>query len=341
MRCLFAALITAVAVIAPTSYQCLANDFTDEELKAAAAVRSLAIQAAAKKVTALEKAQKNAVLSDQRKEALEKVKQARREYNSIKNKSPEDFAAEARNQKADTPADEAKQLRDAVPDQARPRNNLQDRAEEIRQEREARMLAQAEAMKGLVVKWPYLKVWVPNKGTTVEYGVCDIRFNDLPPTQGFFQVGDETEAVLVESSDPTVVEPVKDERHIKGPDFFRFAKPGVATVTVRLGGYSVAQAIEVKDAPVAVGDQTSIVIEKMGLPSAKPSIYVRWPDAKEHDCFFYNPDAGKPFIGEHWFYSDYPGLVLSVTEGRVEKLGTNRGIKDHQIELKMREPKPE
>jgi hypothetical protein len=79
----------------------------------------------------------------------------------------------------------------------------------------------------------------------------------------------------------------------------------------------------------------------MGLPSAKPSIYVRWPDAEEHDCFFYKPDAGKPFIGEHWFYRDYPGLVLSISEGKVGKLGTNRGIKDHQIELKMREPKRE
>lgn len=309
-----------------------ADGFTEAELKAAALIKEKAINQAVSNIADLERQRSDLSPSadrEKKKQLTEQIVQAKSSLRALRNRAVKSFAEEAKQPKA------------AAPNRANPKNDLQDRVEEIRRQREANELAQAEAMKGLVVNWPYSTVWVPNKGTAVEFGVCDIRFNGLPPTQGFFRVGDETKAVLVESSDPTVAEPVKDERHINGPYYFRFAKSGVATVTVRLGAYSVAQAIEVKEAPIAVGDQTNIVIEKMGLPSAKPSIYVRWPDAEEHDCFFYKPQAGKPFIGEHWFYRDYPGLVLSITDGRVGQLGTNRKIKDHQIELKMPEPKPE
>ena len=350
MRYLIATLITAAIVIASTSLQCRANDFTDEELKAAAAAQSLAIQTAAKKVAVLEKARKSAGRPDAKKEALEKIKQAKREYNSIKNKSPEDFAAEARNRKADTAADDspedaaktnpfsnppmrAPQVREAP--SARPRT-----ADEIIADVDAKRKAKADAMRGLTVRFPYSRVWTPRDQKAMEIGLCEILFDGEPPTQGFFPVGDKTQEVVMESSDTQVIEPTRDPKHTVGPYYIVFGKPGKATITVRVGDYKVSHEMEVVMAPVAPGDQTDFVIREMGLPTHKTKVFVEWPNLERHDCFLYKPRPTEPFMGEHWWFEKSQDLILSIANGAVHDLGTNRKRTTNQIELRAEVPDP-
>jgi hypothetical protein len=93
-------IVFAVAMTFALSLHCYGDDFTEEELKAGKAARTDAIKTAADKVDALEKAHKQAATPNRKKEVAEEIKQAKKEYNEIKKKSPEDFAAEAKNPKA-------------------------------------------------------------------------------------------------------------------------------------------------------------------------------------------------------------------------------------------------
>jgi|GEM_PF-3063599 len=92
--------VFAVAMTIAFSVHCCGDDFTEEELKAGKAARADAIKAAADKVAALERAQKQTPELSRRNGVAEQIKQAKREYNEIKKKSPQDFAAEAKNPKA-------------------------------------------------------------------------------------------------------------------------------------------------------------------------------------------------------------------------------------------------
>jgi hypothetical protein len=349
MRCLFAALIAAVTVIFFTPLQCRANDFTDEELKAAAATKSLAIQGTAKKVADLERSHKASVRPDQKKELLEKIKQARREYNSIKKKSLEDFAAEARNPNANTAEEDSREdagekvfsdppMREPPASEgpsSRPRT-----VDEIIADVDARRKAKADAMRGLTVRFPYSRVWTPRDKKAVEIGLCEILFDGEPPTQGFFPVGSKTQEVVVESSDTQVIAPTRDPKHVVGPYYIVFGKPGKATITVRVGDYKVSHEMEVVMAPVAPGDQTDFVIREMGLPTHKTKVFVKWPNLERHDCFLYKPKPAEPFMGEHWWFEKSQDLILSIENGAVYDLGTNRNRTTNQIELRAEVPDP-
>lgn len=198
--------------------------------------------------------------------------------------------------------------------------------------------AKAKAMKGLTVRFPYSQVWIPRGGQSIEFGICTLLFDGNEPTQGFFKVGDQTCETTIESSNSDVVEPKKDEKHIAGPFYFVFKKPGKAKLTVRVGGYSVTHEMEVKEAPVAPGDPTDAAIKQLGLPSSNRKIFVEWPNAEFHDCFFYKPKAGDPFMGEHWMFADYRDLVLSIEDGKVADLGTNRKRTTNQKEFRVTKP---
>jgi hypothetical protein len=198
--------------------------------------------------------------------------------------------------------------------------------------------AKAEAMKGLTVRFPYSQVWIPKGGQSIEFGICTLLFDGKEPTQGFFKVGDKTCEVTVESTDREVAGAVKDPKHINGPYYFIFKKPGKATLTVRVGDYSASHDVEVKEAAVAPGDDTDAVIRELGLPSFKQNVFVKWPKTETHDCFIYIPKAGDPFNGEHWWFENHPDLVLSVEDGKVVKLGTNRKRTDNQKEFRILEP---
>jgi len=320
--------LVAFATILIMAVHAPAEDFTDAELKAGAAARSQAIKEAAAKVKTLEDSRTGGGTRKDREELADQIKAAKREYNQTRSRTPEDFAADAR---MPEPA-----AVDA--EQGKPQPDMPRTADDWVAEMEARRREKAEAMKGLIVRMPYSKVWVPREGVAIEFGICDCFFDGEPPTQGFFQVGEETHEIVIKSTDEKVVLPTRDEKHLQGPYFFVFGKPGKATVRVRVGDYTVAQEIEVVMAPVAPKDKTDFVIREIGLPTHKSDVYVKWPDVATHDCFFYQPQAGKPFIGEHWGYRDFQDLVLSIKDGEVHGLGTNRKRATNQIELRAEQP---
>ena len=88
--------ICAVAITIALAMHCYGDDFSEDELKAGKEARTAAIKAAADKIDAAEKA----FISNRQKTSAEQIKQAKKEYNLLKKKSPEDFAAEAKNPKA-------------------------------------------------------------------------------------------------------------------------------------------------------------------------------------------------------------------------------------------------
>jgi len=315
--------IFAVAMTFALSLHCYGDDFTEEELNAGKEARMAAIKAAADKISALEKA----TTGDNRKS---QIKQLKKDYNLLKQRTPEDFAAETKNPKPQARV-EAPQGQARSP--ARPRT-----VEEIIADADAKRKAKAEAMRGLTVRMPYSRVWTPREETAIEFGICEILFDGEPPTQGFFKVGDETKEVVVESTDTQVVAPTPDTKHTAGPYYFIFGKPGKATITVRVGDYQVTKEVEVATAPVAPGDQTDSVIREMGLPTHKTNVFVKWPNSEQHGCFFYKPQPGKPFMGEHWSFATHQDLILSITEGTVYKMGTNRKRTANQIELRAELP---
>ena len=194
--------------------------------------------------------------------------------------------------------------------------------------------------RGLTVRFPYSRVWTPRNQKAVEIGLCEILFAGVPPTQGFFSVGDKPQEVVIESSDTQVIAPTRDPKHTVGPYFIAFGKPGKATITVRVGDYKVSHEMEVVMAPVAPGDQTDFVIREMGLPTHKTNVFVEWPNLERHDCFLYNPRPTKPFIGEHWWFEKSQDLILSIANGEVHYLGTNRKSTTNQIELRAEVPDP-
>jgi hypothetical protein len=198
--------------------------------------------------------------------------------------------------------------------------------------------AKTKAMKGLTVRFPYSQVWIPRGGQSVEYGLCAVLFDGKEPTQGFFEVGENACEVIITSSNPEVAEAKKDSRHLMGPFYFVFKKPGHSKFTVQVGQYSASHEIEVKEAPVAPGDATDIAIKELGFPSLKQKIFVDWPKTETHDGFTYTPTAGDPFIGEHWWCQKHRDLVLSVEDGKVVNIGTNRRRTDNQKEIRVLKP---
>lgn len=221
----------------------------------------------------------------------------------------------------------------AQPPGFKPRTKEEILADIDRKEKE-----KAAAMKGLTVRFPYSQVWIPRGGQSIEYGICTLLFDGKEPTQGFFKVGGKTCEVTIESSDRDVVAPQKDPKQLLGPYFFIFKKPGKARLSIRVGDYTASHDIEVKEAAAAPGDPTDAVIQKLGLPSLQHKVFVDWPKTETHDCFIYTPKAGDPFMGEHWWFEDHRDLVLSVEDGKVAKLGTNRKRTDNQKEIRVLEP---
>jgi len=331
----------------------IASEFTEEELNAATAARTLAIKNAAAKVSALEDRHKQPALPVVKQDLMRQIKDAKREYNSIKKRTIEEFAEEARKPKDPDPTEQPAArpklddnpfgnpfkgpFKDAPPILARETRRPRT-VEEVLADVEAKRKAKAEAMRGLTVRFPYSKVWAPRNDAAIEFGICQIFFDGEPPTQGFFKIGDKTEQVAIESSDTAIALPMRDDKHTSGPYFFLFKKPGEATLTVRVGPYSVSHKIEVAMAPVAPRDKTDFVIGEMGLPSHKQSIFVKWPKTEFHDGFMYEPKAGEPFNGEHWWFDSHRDLILSIEAGEVLKLGTNRRRTDSQVELRAELP---
>ena len=178
--------------------------------------------------------------------------------------------------------------------------------------------------KGFSVVFPYTVTYIPQGGKCFEGSFILTAFDGKKPTEGFLDVGGTPVRVEAESSDATVVEIKPDPEFTLSPFVVSFHRPGTVTVTVQAGRYKVEQNVEVVQIPVNADAPSSDAIEEMGFPTEKKKVYVPWPEDKVIDCFIYSPEAGRPFIGEHWTYAKYPALVLSIENGKLWGVGTRK-----------------
>ena len=192
--------------------------------------------------------------------------------------------------------------------------------------------------KGLRVHLRYTLAYILDVRKAHDYSLIDITFNGEQPTEGFFSIAGKAEPVTVKSSDPTILRINATGRDIY-PYMFHFDKPGRVVVSVNAGPFTVEQLFEIVG--VSVKETTTrAVIEALGLPSVKKQVYVRWPNSENVDCFFYAPDAGSSFSGEHWTYDKHPGLMLSVSDGTVKQVGTLHRGNATQVTLYATDPAP-
>jgi len=182
--------------------------------------------------------------------------------------------------------------------------------------------------KGLSVIFPYTVAHVAQGKDISEYSIMLCSFNGKKPIEGFFDIDGKPVRLEATSSDENIVSINPDPKFLFSPFIVRFSRPGKAIVTVTAGEYTVDQEIEVVQLPINADASSGDVIQSLGFPTEKKSVYVEWPKDEFVDCFFYSPEAGDPFIGEHWTYEKYPSLVLSIEDGKLQKVGTRKSGND-------------
>lgn len=204
-----------------------------------------------------------------------------------------------------------------------------------------RQVAQVPPPKGLTVIVPYTTAYIPQGGEGLDFAMVIARFNGEPPTQGFFQIDGKAEKLTATSSDTSILEIAPDPKFTISPFISRLRKPGKVTVTVSAGLYQVQQEVEIVEIPVNANASSAEVIDSLGLPTTKKTVFVDWPNTKSIDCFIYSPRAGHAFVGEHWTYEKYPSLMLSISEGKLYEVGTLKKDNATRAELAVPEPNTE
>ena len=102
-----------------------------------------------------------------------------------------------------------------------------------------------------------------------------------------------------------------------------FLKTGSSEISVKLAGEVFLETIKVEQLPFSTGVPAADVIGVFGFPTSKKRFYVSWPNLEVIDNIIYNPSAGQSGIGgEHWRFEKHPGLVVSIINDKVGKIGS-------------------
>lgn len=294
----------------------VAETMTAEDKALAESARKEAIedlQAEVKKADGLLR-QARMQRSPQMQALTKQLQEAQNELARARRRPLEDYLADAKKPK---------------PPANQPRNPLRGQEEQV------------PAPKGLTVILPYTKAYIPQGDHGVDFALVVARFNGEPPTQGFFQIDGKAEQLKATSSDPSILEIVPDPKFTISPFISRLHKPGKATVTVSAGRYQAQQEVEIVEIPVNANAPSAEIIDSLGLPTTKKTVLVEWPNTKSIDCFIYGPEAGHPFLGEHWTFEKYPSLMLSISEGKLYEVGTVKKDNPTRAELSVAEPNTE
>ena len=178
-------------------------------------------------------------------------------------------------------------------------------------------------------------IYIPKGGTTTRWSFFKVRYRGELPTEGFFNVDGEPVRMKITSSNPELLRIylLGDKTPSTGlvvdsrlGERYEFLKPGEVTITITVGEESRGMAIKIVEVPIKdrpLGTPSADVIETLGLPDKKREVFVSWPHFETIDGIIYNPPAGNAAMAEHWRYNAYPGLVVSIMNGRVRQIASN------------------
>lgn len=148
-----------------------------------------------------------------------------------------------------------------------------------------------------------------------------VTYDDEWPTGGMFQINGKAERLTFKSSDGNVVRLDFNDTGVDG--YVHFLSAGDSEIKAAAGDQDATIKIQVIELPFKLGESSQTVVQHFGFPDSKQRHYVDWPDAESIDNIFYKPSAAEgAILVEHWRFNKHPGLVISVSDDRLYRVGS-------------------
>lgn len=136
----------------------------------------------------------------------------------------------------------------------------------------------------------------------------DINF----PDGSYFSVNGEAVKYSISSSGNIEIS------DIGGHKQYMFLRPGKNDITITIGTKSVVISFDTIQLPFAKNESVDKVIEAIGLPTNRKSVYTEWPHTQSIDNIYYNPSAVESKISaKHWTFLKYPYFVVSIVGNKI------------------------
>ncbi len=131
----------------------------------------------------------------------------------------------------------------------------------------------------------------------------------LPIVLGrYVKLGGETVEVRFDSSDPSIVFPMKSGR-------FTARSPGRVVLSVTIADARVDIPVRIVPLPIWAHAKVDDIIAALGLPDRLTKELIPWPESRIVDNVLYpRRDEAKGWRVHHWMYDAYPGLVIALDD---------------------------
>ncbi|MCC4789892.1 hypothetical protein AB6E39_18580 [Vibrio splendidus] len=93
-------------------------------------------------------------------------------------------------------------------------------------------------------------------------------------------------------------------------------------ITVKVNNKQKVLTSKVVELPFKKKATQGDLIEILGFPDRKKTYHVSWPCSKKLNGIWYSPAPSAVGKIDHWFYDEYPRLVIDVSFGEVREIHT-------------------
>ena len=171
-------------------------------------------------------------------------------------------------------------------------------------------------------------VYVPTNACSAWFDFFSIRFDGKPAVMaGMFNVNGKPTNPVATADDPTILRIIQEET---GDFQYIFFHPGEVNVTFCVGEEVVVRRLKIMEVPVAArmleedygASSFTDVIHQLGFPQEERQLHVAWPNMITEDRILYTPETGGSLYPKHLRYNQYPGLVVSIVNGKVFAVST-------------------